>query len=220
MGMLLAISIYIYTHEASGRDASSSVGQLPHTGESMVTYPPDSPSRMCDASLDEASLIVDTIGMRTYAHASQAAYPRVHTPRRRFGPRVAHCPEAPHTSASSMLPSPLPTRMSLHHLTPWHMSHFAYLLLDVQRLSRCPLSSARHGASGRPCALFPHPPHSNTNVCICHPMLLACRRTALDTGSIQPMPSALGKSHYGPQCAHTDDTAAPSSSGDSISTRH
>jgi hypothetical protein len=32
--------------------------------------------------------------------------------------------------------------------------------------------------------------------------------------------SVLGMSHYDPQCAHTDDTAAPSSSGHSISTRH
>jgi hypothetical protein len=37
--------------------------------------------------------------------------------------------------ASSVLPSPLPTRMSLHHLTPSHIPHISPLLLDIQRLS-------------------------------------------------------------------------------------
>jgi hypothetical protein len=104
-------------------------------------------------------------------------YSHVNTHRLHFGPRVAHWPEATHTSASPVLPSPLPTRMSLHHLTPSHPSPFIPLLLDVQRLSSV-LSRVRHGASGRPCALFPH---SNANVYLSHPNL-ACRRRPLDTG--------------------------------------
>jgi hypothetical protein len=50
----------------------------------MATYQPDSPSRICDGSLDEASCMVDSSGClfddcgiveetRTYIHASQAA---------------------------------------------------------------------------------------------------------------------------------------------------
>jgi hypothetical protein len=69
----------------------------------------------------------------------------------------------PHTSASSVLPSPLPTPTSLHHLTPSHSPHIPYLLLDVQRLSSV-LSSVRHGASSRPCALSSRtPPHVYTS---------------------------------------------------------
>jgi hypothetical protein len=116
----------------------------------------------------------------------------------------------PHTSASSMLPSPLPTRMSLHHLTPPHMPHIPSLSLDVERLSSGLLQASRMGhqaglvlSSRTPIRMY-----------LSHPML-ACRRRPLDTGS--PQTFVLGMSHYGPQCAHTDDTAAPSSSGLSIS---
>jgi hypothetical protein len=89
----------------------------------------------------------------------------------------------PHTSASSVLPSPLPTRMSLHHLTPSHIPHMPSLLLDVQRLSRV-LSRVRHGASGRPCAPFPHP---TSNVSL-----------TPDDASMQTQ--AAGPEGYGAQC--------------------
>jgi hypothetical protein len=102
----------------------------------MQTYQPDSPSRMCDGSLDEAARMFDrawwlSVGrdkfmrIHTYVYMSlKQPYPRVYTHHRlHFGPRVAHCPQATHTSASSELPSPFPTRMSLHHLTPSHSPH-------------------------------------------------------------------------------------------------
>jgi hypothetical protein len=50
----------------------------------MVKYPADSPSRMCDGSLDEAARMLDRYCIvcrlflkttRTYIHASQAAIP-------------------------------------------------------------------------------------------------------------------------------------------------
>jgi hypothetical protein len=69
--------------------------------------------------------------------------------------------------------------MSLHHLTPPHIPHVPSLLLDVQRLSSV-LSSVRHGASGRPCVLSSRIP---LRMCISHPIMLACRRRPLDTGT-------------------------------------
>jgi hypothetical protein len=111
----------------------------------VVTYQPDSPSRMCDGSLDEAarmlrsaSCLLYPFGLlgttRTYIHASQAAIPTCAHINATSG-LVLPTGLRPHTSASSMLLSPLPTRMSLHHLTPSHIPHLPSLLLDVQRLS-------------------------------------------------------------------------------------
>jgi hypothetical protein len=73
---------------------------------------------------------------------------------------------SPHTSASSVLPSPLPTRMSLHHLTPSHISHIQSLLLDVQRLSSV-LSQA--SGMGHQAGLVCSPPlHPITKVSLTH----------------------------------------------------
>jgi hypothetical protein len=113
----------------------------------------------------------------------QQPYPRVYTHRRHFGPRVAHCPEATQTSASSVLPSPLPTRMSLHHLTPSHIPHMSSLLLDVQRLSSGVSQASGMGhQAGLVLSLFPHP---YPNIYIPHPPTLACRRRPLDTGKLE-----------------------------------
>jgi hypothetical protein len=77
----------------------------------MVTYQPDSPSRMCDGSLDEAarmlhrsfvSLKLDLWIVRLQRSRVRLnmpltqPYPRVCTHRLHFGPRVSHCPEATH----------------------------------------------------------------------------------------------------------------------------
>jgi hypothetical protein len=122
----------------------------------------------------------------------------------------------PHTSASSVLPSPLPTRMSLHHLTPSCIPHIPCLLLDVQRLSSVLSQASGMGASGRPCVLSSRTPPR---------MYLSPHDTTMHTQAaghreLCCVYAVLGMSHSGPQCAHTDDTAAPSSSGHRISTRH
>jgi hypothetical protein len=71
----------------------------------MVTYQADSPSRMCDGSLDEAARMVDrscVCDFRVsldYAYVytcTSSSHTLVHTYRLHFGPRVAHCPEATH----------------------------------------------------------------------------------------------------------------------------
>jgi hypothetical protein len=63
----------------------------------------------------------------------------------------------PHTSASSLLPSPLPTRMSLHHSHP-HMPqipHLCYLMYSASAVSS--LKRQAWGIRQALCALFPHP---------------------------------------------------------------
>jgi hypothetical protein len=202
--------------DAASRDASSTTVTLLHLGASMVMYQQDSPSRMCVMVplmrqpawwIDHGCRSSGIEGCLSSSHAHMCTHIDS------TSGLVWRTGLRPHTSASSVLPSPLPTRMSLHHLTPSHIPHIPSLLLDVPRLSSV-VSSVRHGASGRPGALFPH---STPNVSL-----------SLDDASMQTQaaghrdgkPLGLGMSHYGPQCAHTDDTAAPSSSGHSISTRH
>jgi hypothetical protein len=152
--------------------------------------------------------------MRTYMHAPQAAIPTCTHIDSTSG-LVWHIVLRPHTSASSVLPSPLPTRMSLHHLTPSHPFYIPSLWLDVPRLSSIIVQESGMGHQAGLVLSSCTP----LRLCISHPMMLACRRRPLDTG-ICSTKLVLGMSHYGPQCAHTDDTAAPSSSGHSISTRH
>jgi hypothetical protein len=113
-------------------------------------------------------------------------YPPLYTPRLHFGPRVAHCPEATHVCIA-VLPSPLPTRMSLHHLTPSHIPHIPPLLLDVPRLSsvRSPASGMGHQAG------LVLSSRTDQRMCISHPVLLACRRRPLDTGERKSHPSPV-----------------------------
>jgi hypothetical protein len=97
----------------------------------MVTHQQDSPSRMCGDSLDEAARMLDrswvslvgwvSVEDPTYAiyMPPNPLYPRVCIQQLHFGPRVAHCPEPTHVCIVRA-PVPLPTRMSLHHLTPSH----------------------------------------------------------------------------------------------------
>jgi hypothetical protein len=117
----------------------------------MVTYQPDSPSRMCDGWLDEAArMVIDRVGFKCHISLRprmricmplQQPYPRVDTHIDATAGLVWRTVLRPHTSASSVLPSPLLTRMSMHHLTPSHIPHIPSLLLDVQRL-RSGLSQA------------------------------------------------------------------------------
>jgi hypothetical protein len=92
----------------------------------MVAYQADSPSRMCDGSLDEAARMVDSSCVSRFGFSLEHAYlytcrPSSHahmlTHNDATSGLVWRTVLRPHTSASSVLPSPLPTRMSLHHLT-------------------------------------------------------------------------------------------------------
>jgi hypothetical protein len=65
------------------------------------------------------------------------------------------------------------------------------------------------------CALFPHP----TPNAYLSPDDASMQTQAAGHRETGEPYFVFGMSHYGPQCAHTDDTAAPSSSGHSISTR-
>jgi hypothetical protein len=121
---------------------------------------------------------------------------------------------SPDTSAASALPSPLPTRMSLHHLTPSDISHLPSLLLDAQRLSS---GVSQASGMGHQAGLV----LSSPTLFDLHFSPDASMQTqAAGHREAQALALGLGMSHYGPQCAHTDDTAAPSSSGHRISTRH
>jgi hypothetical protein len=112
-----------------------------------VTYQAECPSHMCEMVrlMRRPACCIDTLTRvclrnsldnRTYIHASQAAiYPRVCTHNDSTSGLVWRTVLRPHASASSVLPSPLPTHMSLHHLPPSHMPHIPSLSLDVQRLS-------------------------------------------------------------------------------------
>jgi hypothetical protein len=145
----------------------------------MVLYQADSPSSICDGSLDAAARMVGRLSIywrlirfsrpRVHIHMPlKQTYPRVYAHRLDFGPRVAHCPEATHKSASSVLPSPLPTRMSLHHFTPSHpLSRLMYRASAVSSLKR-----QAWGIRQALCALFPHPTKC---MYLSHPMLLVCR---------------------------------------------
>jgi hypothetical protein len=96
----------------------------------MVTYQADSPSRMCDGSLDEAARMVERSGAsivirgflknaRTYKHASQAAVP-THVHIDATSGLVWRTVLRPHTSAPSVRPSPSPHACpctTSHHLT-------------------------------------------------------------------------------------------------------
>jgi hypothetical protein len=67
----------------------------------MVTYHPDSPSRMYDHSLDEAArtclfLIYDFLAPRACTTCLSSIHTHAYTHRLHFGPRVAHWPEATH----------------------------------------------------------------------------------------------------------------------------
>jgi hypothetical protein len=112
----------------------------------MVTYQADCPSRMCDGSLDEGARMVDNSSMYLrnqgryrdppYVYACLlSSHTHADTHIDSTSGLMWRTVLRPHTSASSVLPYPLPTRMSLHHLTPSHIPHIPSLLLDVQRLS-------------------------------------------------------------------------------------
>jgi hypothetical protein len=94
----------------------------------------DSPSRMCDGSLDEAARMLDRsrVCVRGCKLSSQQTYiytclssthTHVYIHIDSTSGLVWRSVLSPHTSASSVLPSPLPTRMSLHHLAPSHAPH-------------------------------------------------------------------------------------------------
>jgi hypothetical protein len=78
-----------------------------HTGGSTVTYQSDSPSHICNGSLDEAARMLDralrsagraqSFDYLAYGYTCLSSSPtRVYTHRLDFGPRVAHCPQATH----------------------------------------------------------------------------------------------------------------------------
>jgi hypothetical protein len=130
----------------------------------MVTYHPDSPFRMCGGLLDEASQIVDSLlnpfdalalHVRIYMPLKHP-YPHLYTHRLRFGPRVAHWPEATHVCIvrapvpppHTHVPAPPPT---LTCPTP-HLSCLMYNASAVSSLKR-----QAWGISQALCALFPHP---------------------------------------------------------------
>jgi hypothetical protein len=96
-----------------------------------------------------------------------------------------------------------------------HIPHIPSLLLDVQRLSSVLSRASGMGhQAGLVCSL--PVPHTE---CVSLSPADAIMQTQA-AGQRKMALSVIDMSHYGPQCAHTDDTAAPSSSGHSISTRH
>jgi hypothetical protein len=191
----------------------------------VVTYQPDSPSRMCVMlrlirqpagwicflSICRWIIFLDPACVYTSLSSSHM---HVYTHIDSTSGLVWRTVLRPHTSASSVLPSPLPTHVpALPHTLTSPTSPLICLMYSASAVSS--QASVRHGASGRPCVLSSRTPY---RMYTAHPMLLACRRRPLDTEGAPAY--VLGMSHYGPQCAHTDDTAAPSSSGHRISTRH
>jgi hypothetical protein len=117
------------------RDASLNVTCMrSHPAGSVVAYQRDSPSRMCDGSHDEGvRMVYRSLGCYVI-WALYRSWIRLNTPLKQPYPGICIHIEAtsglvwrtvlrPHTSASSLLPSPLPTRMSLHHLKPSHPPH-------------------------------------------------------------------------------------------------
>jgi hypothetical protein len=181
----------------------------------MVTYQADSPSRMCDGSLDEAARMVDrSFQYLAYAYPclTQAAIPtskHIDSPSGLVWRTVLR----PHTSASSVLPSPLRTRMSLHHLTPSHISPLSCLMYSASAVSS--LKRQAWGIRQALCSL----PATHPECISLSPHDASMQTQA--AGHREPHAAkVVGMSHYGSQCAHTDDTAAPSPSGHSISTLH
>jgi hypothetical protein len=146
-------------------------------------------------------------------HASQAGIPTyTHTHLHDFGPRVAHCPEPTHVCIVRAPVPPPPTRVP----APPHTLISPTCPLSCLVYSASAVSSLKCQAWGirkALCALFPHPA---TNASLSPDASMQTQAA----GHRDFLPIVLGMSHYGPQCAHTDDTAAPSSSGHSISTRH
>jgi hypothetical protein len=66
------------------------------------------------------------------------------------------------------------------------------------------------------CAFFPHPtPNASLS-----PDDASMQTQAAGHREAHTQRDVFGMSHYGPQCAQTDDTAAPLSSGHNNSTRH
>jgi hypothetical protein len=107
----------------------------------MVTYHADSPSRIFAGSLDEAARMVETsevcsrIGLLKMRRIFlKQPYPHVYTHRLRFGPRVAHCPEATHVCIVRAPVPPPHMHVPAPPDTLTHPSHLPSLLLDVQRL--------------------------------------------------------------------------------------
>jgi hypothetical protein len=98
----------------------------------MVAYQPDSPSRMCAGSLNEAARTVDRSWslslnwgvpqtLRTYTCVPlKHPHPPIYTPRRHFGPRVAHCPEATHVC---IVRAPVPAPHTHVPASPHTLTH-------------------------------------------------------------------------------------------------
>jgi hypothetical protein len=148
MSMLLTNHPHnVYPITVPAQPPHQSMDSILHTGGSVVTDQPDSPSRICYGSLDEAARMVDRplyhfVGLQAFkpAHVRiymplKHPYPHLYTHRRHFGPRVAHCPEATHVCiVRAPVPPPhMHVPAPPHTLT--HPSHPLSLLLDVQRLS-------------------------------------------------------------------------------------
>jgi hypothetical protein len=192
----------------------------------VVTYQADSPSRMCDGKLDEAARMLDRACVclwdcRGHAYvytclSSIHTHVCVHTSTPLPG-LVWRTVLRPHTSASSVLPSPLPTRIPLHHLTASHIPHIPSLSCCMYSASA--VSSLKRQAWGIRHALcsLPAPYTECIYLSLTAP---ASMQTQAAGHRRNKRRLVIGMSHCGPQCAHTDDTAAPSSSGHSISTRH
>jgi hypothetical protein len=105
-------------------------------------------------------------------------YPHMYTHQLHFGPRVAHCPEATHVCIVRAPVPPPHTHVPAppHTLTP---SHIPSLLLGVPRLSSgLPQASGMGHQAGL--VLSSRTP---IHMYLSHPMLLACRRRPLDTGT-------------------------------------
>jgi hypothetical protein len=193
----------------------------------VVTYELDRPSRMCVLVrlmrrpawwIYCVSLVAILNISRDYAYVFtclSSSHTHVwYTYRLHFGPRVAHCPEATHVCiVRAPVPPPHTHVPAPPHTLTCPTSHLSCLMYSASAGSS--LKRQAWGIRQALCSLpAPHP----ECIYLSHPML-ACRRRPLDTGNASSS-YVIGMSHYGPQCAHTDDTAAPSSSGHSISTRH
>jgi hypothetical protein len=150
-----------------------------------------------------------------YTCLSSSHTHHVYTHRRHFGSRVTHCPEATHVC---IVRAPVPPPHTHFPAPPHTLTHPLTFLLSCLMHSASAVSSLKRQAWGIRQALcsLPAPQYDRISL-------------SSDDASMQTQAAGhreivnlivFSTSHYGSQCAHTDDTPAPSSSGHSISTRH
>jgi hypothetical protein len=104
-------------------------------------------------------------------------YPHVYTHRLHFGPRVAYCPEATHVCiVRAPVPPPHTHVPAPPHTLTSPTSHLSCLMNSASAVSSLKRQTwgIRQALCSRPAPQYE---------CISHPMMLACRRRPLDTGS-------------------------------------